>query len=143
MTHDEAIQMIREALDDLNDWVISIKDESETSEAPRWEPSLYDDSFKRYQLAIAALDSLAVTPSEDAEALAALLWRSAWRASQKPWESEAAALITARDEAIRRECADRAVAYAISEHWKDDEYDRDNYDIDLGYLRAAIMGDKS
>jgi hypothetical protein len=43
-----------------------------------------------------------------------------------------------RAEALK-DAADRAVVYVNTTHWKDIEYDRDNYDIDIDDLRAAIL----
>jgi hypothetical protein len=47
---------------------------------------------------------------------------------------------TIRAEALR-DAGERAVAYVKTTHWRDIEYDRDNYEIDIDDLRAAIIGE--
>jgi len=107
MTHDEAIKTIKEALYDGH-------------------PCMIENLFLD---ALAALDSLAAKPSEDVrELVETIRGDSAWSPGMMT-KDQTAALITAHDDAIRRECADRAIEYIAT----------GNYGSDTG-LRSAITG---
>ncbi len=92
----------------------------------------------------------AVEPSEDISKLVLLLWKSKWRASKEHWISEAAALITADRERIRRECkaaGEIAVTQIKGRHeagmggkWHSVDYVDGLHDAMHGYS-AAIMGE--
>jgi hypothetical protein len=116
----EAIKTIRKALISYRKY-LEIQEFSPTEEA---------------QDALAALDSLAVEPSEEAKDLVwkiILLWDNAIEPEEyDKAKDKAAAIITARDERIRRECADRA----------DEIMYGDMYNWELAKMRAAIMGGK-
>jgi len=105
MTHDEAIGTIREALNLARKWMIRSSEFDSISEA------------------LVALDKLAAEPSEDARELVRKVLTAYGDSSMKASGyayvamfdesavAEAAALITARDERIRRECLGRLQGY--------------------------------
>jgi hypothetical protein len=102
MTHNEAIKTIREVL------LLTARELRTPSEPPQ--------TYLEWLAckALAALESLAVEPREDAREFAQIManhFNDSDNPYKKEWVAKAAALITARDERIRRECADRAVWY--------------------------------
>jgi len=127
MTHDEAIKTIREALSAIHPiWKEFNRGYSDYGQG-------YSDALDAcdniVHPALAALDSLALEPSEDALKLVnAIRGDIGWHTGMMA-KDEVVALIIARDERIRRECADRAIEYIAT----------GNYGSDAG-LRAAIMG---
>jgi uncharacterized protein (UPF0210 family) len=142
-----AIKMAKEAIATLDSLAISstrdaLKDAYTAGfikgfNAPCFEMSDIDEDFVGYiDNAMgdneAALDSLAVESSEDAREFYFRLLSIA------PDGDKSVAFITARDERIRRECADKAECYADGMYY----LDRDCYDVDIDSLRAAIMGRK-
>lgn len=109
MTNTEAIQTIREALEKASDYIVG---------KPSHIPTDALSVAANCQRALAALDSLAVEPSEDVKDLVwkiILLWDNAVEPEEyDKAKTKAAALITARDERIRRECK-RAVLRQFEE----------------------------
>ncbi len=130
MTNSEAIQTIREVLmaraqDVLRDKAITALDELQAENA-RFRDALeiisgmkkWDNLVSNAEIALAALDSLTVEPGGDAKKLVwkiILLWDNAIEPEEyDKAKSKAAALISARDERIRRECK-RAVLRQFEE----------------------------
>jgi len=99
MTHDEAVKTIREAL----------------RVAAMWIPDDSSGDTKTLFKSIAALDLLAKTSkqesSEDTREFAQEVFSAIENVCKVDGYKKAAALITARDERIRRECADRGVEW--------------------------------
>lgn len=134
----DAMQTIREAL------------EAVAIEYPDNRPGMdYEGPLpvfaKKCMVALIALDSLAVGPSEDVCQLTNEIidccvsyWRTRNQAIGLSIWKKATALIQARDELVRRECADRAVEW-VKDQGLTMEIDYNCYEPNYDQFRAAIL----